>query len=98
DLPAKTFIKPIVVIDVQKTAAREVIAEPRDLGVTEFDVAVARDMEEWVVPQLVVHQGDAGFRLVHLKRGALANRRQKIREAGRIRVPIAAAVVLETRD
>jgi hypothetical protein len=67
DLPPKTLIKPIIVVDVEKTAACEILAEPRDLGVTELDVAVPRDVKKRVVPQLVIHQRDARFRLIHLE-------------------------------
>ena len=63
-----------------------------------MNVAVPRDVDEWIVPQLVVHQRHACFGLVDLERRALANRGEQIREARWIRVPVAAAVVLEASD
>ena len=51
-----------------------------------------------IVPELLVHQRDARFGLVDVERRPLANRRQQVGKAGGIRVPIAAAVVLEARN
>src|SRR5262249_40380718 len=79
-------------------ALRKVVTKARDLGVAEMDVAVPRDVNERIVPELVVHQRDTRFCLVDLERSALPDRREQIRKAGRVRVPVAAAVVLEACD
>ena len=95
DLAPERRIEPVVVVDVEEAAALQVLAQAHDLGVAEVDVAVPRDVNERVVPQLLVHQRDARFGLVHLERRPLPNRGEQVREARRIGVPVAAAVVLQ---
>src|SRR6185437_6563770 len=98
DLAAKRRVETVVVVGVQESAPLEILAQARDLGVAEMDVAVTREMDERIVPQLVVHQRDARLGLVDLERGSLANCGEQVWEARRIRVPVAAAVVLQARD
>ena len=89
---------PVVVVDVQKAAAQQVLAQPRDLGVAELHVAVPRHVQERIVPQLIVGERDARLGRLDRQRRPLANRGEQVREARRIRVPVAAAVVLQARD
>ena len=96
DLATKAFVQAVVVIRVQEAAAHQVLTQPQDLGVGELDVAVARHVDEWIVPEFVVHQRDASLRPFHGQRSALAYGGQEVGQARRIRVPVAATVVLET--
>src|SRR4051812_36331063 len=83
---------------MQNPATLEIFTKSRDFLIGKLDVAVSRDMQERIVPELVVGEPHTCFRPVDLERSALANRREKIRETGRIRVPVATPVVLKARD
>ena len=76
----------------------EIVAQPHDLFIREVHVAVPRHVDERIVPQAIVHQRDARLGARHRQRRARGDRREQIRDARGIRVPVAAAVVLQARD
>src|SRR3954447_12808944 len=98
DLAAEAGVDAVIVAHMEEPAPCEILAQPNDLFVTQPNVAVSRDVEKRIIPQLVVH--DAHFRLdlVDVERGALTNGGEQIRQTRGIRVPVAAAVVLESSD
>src|SRR5207248_5153269 len=98
DLATEALVESIVVVDVQEAAALQVLSQARDLSIAEANVAVPGDVDERIIPKLLVHECDTRFRFIDLKRRTLANRREQVRQAGRVGIPVAAAVVLQTRD
>src|SRR2546423_14833167 len=98
DLAPEARVDAIIIADVQEAAAREIVAQPNDLLVAQTDVAVAGDMEERIIPQLVIGESNTRLDLVDIERRPVVDGSQQIRKARGIRVPVPAAVVLETSD
>jgi hypothetical protein len=59
---------------------------------------VTRHVEKREIPEPLVRESHTRFGLFDLERCSLANRLQQIRQTRWIRVLVAAAVVLQTRD
>src|SRR5205814_9760982 len=97
-LAPEARVDAVSVADVQEAAAREIVAQPNDLLVAETDVAMARDMEERIIPQLVIGESNARLDLVDIERRPVVDSSQQVRQARGIRVPVPAAVVLESSD
>src|SRR5438045_6412743 len=98
DLAPEARVDAVIVADVQEAAAREIVAQPNDLLVAQTDVAMARDMEERISPQLVIGESNTRLDLVDIERRPVVDSSQQIRKARGIRVPVPAAVVLEPTD
>ena len=98
DLPAERLIHPVVVVGVEEAALLEVAAQVAKLFVGEMDVAVPRHIDVRHVPQLVAGEGHDALAVGDAQRGALPQRGEQVRKRGGIRVPVAAAVVVEAAD
>jgi hypothetical protein len=83
---------------VQEAAAHEILAQTHDLFVTQANVAVTGDVKEGIIPELVVHDPNPRLDLADIERGPFPDGGEQIGKARRIRVPVSAAVVLETRN
>src|SRR5436190_9474067 len=97
-LAPEARVDAVVVAYVQEAAARQVLAQSNDFVIAQPDVAVTGDVQEWIVPQLVIHDPDSRLDLVDIERGSFVDCGEKIWQARWIRVPIAAAVVLQTSN
>src|SRR5205807_5028843 len=98
DLAPERLVHAVVVVGVQEPALLEVAAQDLELLVREADVAVPRHIDERDVPQLRSRERDDALPFGDLQRGALAQRGEEVRQARWIRVPVAAAVVMQTTD
>ena len=90
------FFESIVVVDMQKTSANEVVAQVLRLLRGEDHVAVACHVEEWIVENLAAAYIDLGVFKVHL--GVLVAESDEVGQGGWIGIPVAAATVFEKCD
>src|SRR5438093_11316694 len=98
DLPAERFVHAVVVVRVQEPSLLEVAAQVAQLLVREVHVAVSRHVEIRNVPQLGAAQRHGAVTVGDAQRRALAQGREQVGERGRVRVAVAAAVVVEAAD
>src|SRR5687767_1248187 len=98
DLAAEAGVEPVVVADMQKPAAREILTEALGFPVAQLDVPVAGNVEERIVPQPIIEQRDARLTPFDGQGRPLRDCLEQIRNARRVGVPVAAAVILQARD
>src|SRR5687767_4736185 len=72
DFLTEALVQAVVVIDVEKAAAIEVLAKSHHLGIRKLDDAVAGDVEERMVPESIVLEADASFRRLDLQARSFA--------------------------
>src|SRR5688572_12464934 len=94
DFLTEALVQAVVVIDVEKAAAIEVLAKANHLGIRKLDDAVAGDVEERMVPESIVLEADASFRRLDLQARSFADCLEQVGDARRVRIPVAAAVIL----
>ena len=98
DLATERLVHSIIVVRVEEPALLEIAPQVADLDVGEMHVAVTRHIEVRDVPQLRPGQRHHPLAIGDGQRGPFAQRGQQVRQARGVRVPIAAAVVVEAAD
>lgn len=98
DFAPEAGIESIVVVDVQKSASREKLTEPDDLGFAKAYVSVTCNVQERIVPEPVIHERHASFRTINFECCTPGNSADEIGKTGWIRVPVSATIVLESGD
>src|SRR5688572_29904150 len=86
DLAAEAGVEPVVVADVQKAAAREILTETFHFPVAQLDVPMPGDVEERVIPQPLIEQCDARLATLDRQCRSLRDCLEKIRNARRVGV------------
>jgi hypothetical protein len=94
DFATETFVESVVVVDVEEAATGQEFPQTEYFGVRELDDSVAGDVKKRVVPKPVIPEADACFRRFDLQARSFVYCLQQIREAGWVRVPVPAAVIL----
>src|SRR5690606_8667125 len=97
-LAPEALVQAVVVVRVQEPPGKEVAAEQDDLFVREPDVAVTRDVDVRTRPERRVGELDVRGPLRDRQAGPLPDLPQEVGQRGRVRVPVAAAAVLELCD
>src|SRR5690606_12637690 len=95
DLATEALVQPIVVIRMQEAAQEEVPPQRRHLLLRQTDVPVTGEVEVRVVKEPWVGQPHVYWAVGYGNPGALPDGAEQVRQAGRVRVPVPAAVVLD---
>ena len=98
DLAPERLVHAVIVVGVQEPALLEPATQDAHLVVREAHVAMPRDVEVRDIPQLRTRERHHALPLGDGQRGALANRGEEVGERRGTRVPIAAAIVMQSTD
>ena len=80
--------------NVYEAARRQVLSEAEELLLGEADVTMAGDVEIGKVTKVGIRQPHLARPIPHANSSSLADCPQQIRQAGRVRIPVASALVL----
>ena len=98
EFPAKGFVQAVVVVGKEKSAAFEIEAQAAQFLFGESDVAVSCEKEHGIGKEVFVGERDLGFLLGGADGRVLSDKCEQVGDFRWPIVPIAAAVVFETRD
>ena len=94
-LAAHKLLNSVVVVDVQKSARRQIMAQVHHVGIRKNNVAVACQMHKWVVEKVGAANIDSGRFRIDVCADILVAVLNQIWQRCGVGVPVAAAVVFE---
>lgn len=95
---AESFVEPIVVVNVEKPAVRQIGTQTLNFKVREHDIAVAGEEEERIGEDLFVREVGEFVPRISINVRVLLDEPQKVDFSGGIVVPITAPAIFEAGD